>query len=408
MTKTVHRALIGVAAAVLAAGSGLGLAAAPAAAAPVVPVSVALSSGTVAPGASKFSDVVITNDSPGEVAGLRLIVDESAVDQSKITVFHHSDCTTDAAGGFDCPLDVTTLGASQKATFGVSLNSVSKAATGPAGHLDVRVQWSTGGLTRSFPLTVAGHGPDLRMDTPDVPQMLDDNGQIYVGKLGPGDSGALVALFENFGDTAAGDLKLTVTLPAGAIWDDTLIKRFPEDFVGCTFTGRTAKCDFGALILTPESQIVGSWLWSIGFPVKLAPDAKSGVNLRGGTAQIVGTPVAKASADAARKAAAKAPRGLLAETDATLPTEVDGADNSSAFAVLVKTWGEGGGTPPGGGSAGSGSAGGGSGGGGLPITGPVAASVAGAGAVVLAVGTFLVLAARRRRISFAAPGDENR
>jgi uncharacterized membrane protein YgcG len=408
MTKTLHRALIGVAAAALAAGGGVGLAASPASAAPAPHVTVALSSGTVAPGLSKFVDVVITNAGPGEINDLRLVIDQSGLDAAKVSLFELRDCTPAAGGKRACPLDVTTLGAGQKATWNASLNSVSRSATGAAGHLDAHVEWSGGGSAdKSFPLTVGGHGPDLRMDTPDAPQMLDDNGRLYVGKLGPGETGSMIAAFENFGDTPAGDLKLGVTLPAGAAWNAAQIKRFPEDYVGCTFTGRKAACDFGDLVLTPKSQITPDWIWVIGFPITLDATAKSGVNLPGGRASVTGTPVSAAKAALARKAAAHAPRGTLAEANAVLPTEVDGTDNSSGFAVLVKTFGQAGGGTTGGGTSGGGTSGGGAGsdGGGLPVTGPVAASAAGAGVVVLGVGTFLVLAARRRRVSFV-PGDD--
>jgi LPXTG-motif cell wall-anchored protein len=71
--------------------------------------------------------------------------------------------------------------------------------------------------------------------------------------------------------------------------------------------------------------------------------------------------------------------------------DVDASDNTDGFAVLV-----------------AGPAGG-TGGGGedpsLPLTGPVAASVAGAGAVALALGTFLFVSARRRRIVLVTPAD---
>jgi hypothetical protein len=80
----------------------------------------------------------------------------------------------------------------------------------------------------------------------------------------------------------------------------------------------------------------------------------------------------------ARKATLALPKSFHRLTEAQMAAvEVDPSDNTDGFAVLVAG-------RPGGGTGGSG---GGTGeGGGLPITGPVAASVAGAGAVLVAIG----------------------
>lgn len=140
---------------------------------------------------------------------------------------------------------------------------------------------------------------------------------------------------------------------------------------------------------TSEEKFASSFL--VGFPVIVSDKAKGPVTLTGGTWTAAGK--AATPAVAKRKAATTLPEGARSLTKEEIAElDVDASDNNDAFVAIV-----------------GGKAGGGAGGGeddpSLPVTGPVAASAAGAGVLALGVGAFLFFSTRRRRISFAAPSD---
>jgi hypothetical protein len=341
----------------------------------------------------------VINKGPGEVHHPKLVIDTKELDLTRVSLTPLEECDElPEADTVSCPLGIDTLQVGQKAVWSAKLKSVDIATTGVAGTLSVHAEFDGGeSAYQHFLLNVEGDGPDLAISAMDVPLEPTENGDIVTGDLAPGETGLFVAGFANFGTTPAGELKVTTTVPQGASFDQAVVARDPEDFEGCVFTGRTAVCDFGDLVLMPPSQetdtIPSQWL--IGLPVKVDANAKSGVNLTGGVAEVAGKPVAAPVLQLVRKAAAKAPKGMLAD-EPKASVEIDDNDNSDSFAVIVANADGNGG----------GDGGGGTGGGGLPVTGPVAASIGTAGALVIAVGVMLFVVARRRRVVLVTPRDE--
>ena len=90
-------------------------------------------------------------------------------------------------------------------------------------------------------------------------------------------------------------------------------------------------------------------------------------------------------ADARNKATRQAPSWVKIAADQFNPNEVDNKDNTDDFVVFVGTTG--------------------GGGGGLPVTGPKAIVIGGVGAAVLAVGVFLFMSSRRRRVVLVTPAE---
>jgi hypothetical protein len=396
------RHIVRVGAAGLIAAAALAAAAAPAYAA-AVDFGVGFKGTTIAADASgKLGFVNITNYGSTTPAKLNVLFDVTELDESKVTVPEPGDCTF-TAGIANCPVDAAEIpGPGGTVDLPVPLFKQT-GATGAAGQLTVTVvvagDTNKANDSATVDVSVGGHGVDLGVVVPDV-SMLDAD-QIPTGKpIPPGGSSAVLGTIINWGDATATGLHVTVALPKDVTFPDA---------PGCTLSAdkRTVDCVADDLPLTPADRETGGGnetsIVGIIFPVTVSADAKGPVTLTGGEVTVAATGQESLSEAAARTLARKAtqalPKGFhrLTEAQMAAVVEVDASDNTDGFAVLVAG-------QPGGGTGGSG---GGTGeGGGLPVTGPVAASVAGAGAVIIAIGAVLFVVTRRRRVVLVTPADE--
>jgi hypothetical protein len=271
-------------------------------------------------------------------------------------------------------------------------------ATGAAGQLTITVvvagDTNKANDSKTVDVSVGGHGVDLGVVVPDV--TLLDTDEIPTGKpIPPGGSSAVQGIIINQGDATATGLHVTVALPKDVTFPDS---------EGCTLSAdkRAVDCVADDLPLTPavdEPSGDDTSVVAFIFPVTVSADAQGPVTLTGGEATVAATGQETLPEPAARKLARKAalPKGFqrLTAAEAAAAVEVDPSDNTDGFSVLVAA-------KPGGSTGGSGGEGG-----GLPVTGPVAASVAGAGAAVIAIGAVLFVATRRRRVVLVTPADES-
>ncbi|MEV6631440.1 hypothetical protein AB0M54_11885 [Actinoplanes sp. NPDC051470] len=355
------RRLLTGAVALFLAASAVTLTASPASAGPEdeLRVAIELSSGKVVAGGTKQVTFTITNISDDDLWNPVLEFEENSWDHDRITIAIDRE-VCDAGGwiGDGCALTPNPLLPGRSATFTTTITG--GAVPGPAGNLRVlfvyRVGWDPQDFA-TFPLSVeSGPGPDLYAQAADVPAD---------GALEPGQTAPLEAAFANRGNVPATDVKVTATLPAGARF-----RPGKPPVEGCETTARTVTCDFGDAVLPAKSDLI-----PLSFPVRLDDNAKRGVNLKGGKVTITG----RAATPAEVKAA---PRSFP-----TPLADIDLADNDDTFVIVVV---------PGDDESPGGGAGGGDGDDDpvLPITGPGPA--VGAGALLLALGAFLILLGRRR------------
>jgi hypothetical protein len=391
-----HIARVG-AAGLFAAGI-LAAAAVPAYAA-AVDFGVAFKGKTIAADASgKLGFVTIANEGSGTPAKVNVLFDVTKLDQDKVTVPDLGDCTL-AAGVYDCAVPAEAIpGPGGSTDIPVPLVRQT-GATGAAGQLTVSVvvagDTNKANDSTTVDVSVGGHGVDLGLVVPDV-TLLDADGDLTGKPIPPGGSSEVQGLIINWGDTTSTGLHVTLALPKDVT--------FP-DVEGCTVSAdrRSVDCVADDVPLTPVDQESGgddvTSLVIFAFPVTVSADAAGPVTLTGGEATVAATGQESLPEPAARKLARKAvlPKGFhrLTAADAAAAVEVDPSDNTDGFAVLVAG-------KPGGSTGGSGGEGG-----GLPVTGPVAASVAGAGAAVIAIGAVLFVATRRRRVVLVTPADES-
>jgi hypothetical protein len=365
---------------------------------------VGLKTTTIAADANgKLGFVHITNNGSTTPAKVNLIFDVTKLDQSKVVVPEPGDCTY-AAGIADCPVPTDWI-PGPGSTGDVPIPLVKQAgATGAAGQLTITVvvagDTNKANDSKTVDVSVGGHGVDLGVVVPDV--TLLDTDEIPTGKpIPPGGSSAVQGIIINQGDATATGLHVTVALPKDVTFPDS---------EGCTLSAdkRAVDCVADDLPLTPavdEPSGDDTSVVAFIFPVTVSADAQGPVTLTGGEATVAATGQESLPAEAARKLARRAnldlPKGFHRATKAQLAVvDVDASDNTDGFAVLVAG-------KPGGSTGGSTGGNGGGTGGGLPVTGPVAASVAGAGAVAIAIGAFLFVVTRRRRVVLVTPADEN-
>lgn len=271
-------------------------------------------------------------------------------------------------------------------------------ATGSAGKLTITVvvegDSNKTNDSKTVDVIVGDSGVDLRVIAPDVTG-VDADGNVTEKGVEPGAVSYVFGYVYNQGDKIADGVKVSVTLPEQTT--------FAEQEEGCEYTAdnRTVTCDYDQFELIPadadDTENGANSSARFYFPVQVSEDAEGPVTLNGG--EFTATALEQAAVPSARARSAKRtsvrPANASELTAAEAALDVDATDNTDAYAVLV--------AGPAGGNGGSA---GGDEEPGLPVTGPVAASVAGAGVVVLALGAFLFIAARRRRIVLVTPGDE--
>ena len=378
----------------LAAGT-LALAAAPAFAADV-DFGLSLKGTTIAVGASsKPATVGFTNNGTSTPKEVGVLFDATELDESKVKV-DLGDCTfTD--GIAECVLDGSAIpGPGETADLDIPLIKQT-GATGAAGKLTVTIKvdgdTNKANDSKTVDVTVGGSGVDLRVLAPDV-TAVDADGEFTGKAIPPGGSSVVEGYLANHGDTVATGFKVTFSLPKDVV--------FAEQFEDCDYSSdkRTVTCTADVPLIPVDVDTdsdKGISALVIDFPVTVSKDAKGPVSLKGGSFAAAAT--GQESGDVrslAKRAAPALPAMATALTAAEADKlDVDATDNTDDFAVLVAG-------PAGGQGGGSGD----EDGGGLPVTGPVAASVGGAGLAVIVVGAMLFFSARRRRIVLVTPGDE--
>ena len=381
----------------LAAGT-LALAAAPAFAADV-DFGLSLKGTTIAVGASgKPATLTFTNNGTSKPKEVGVLFDATKLDDSKVKL-DLGDCTlTD--GIADCVIDGSAIpGPGESSDLDLPLIKQT-GATGAAGKLTVtlKVDGDTNKAndSKTVDVTVGGSGVDLRVLAPDV-TAVDGDGEFTGKAIPPGGSSVVEGYVANHGDKIATGFTFTLVLPKDV--------SFAEKFDGCDYSanGLSATCDLSTTALIPadldtdESDGISAVAFHL--PVTVSKDAKGPVSLSGGSfaATAVGQQDVPDLRSLAKKAAPKLPAMATALTAAQADEfDVDATDNSDGFAVLVAG-------PSNGQGGGSGD---GEDGGGLPVTGPVAGTIGGAGLAVIVAGAVLFFSARRRRVVLVTPGDE--
>ncbi|MFI5494782.1 hypothetical protein [Actinoplanes sp. NPDC051859] len=378
----------------------------------------------------KVIKATIKNHGPNTAVGTVIVFDSQRLISSKVKleVLDAELCEVrgakfaciigDIASGvsLDLPITLTRLGGTGNA--GKLVAAVAHEGKDPNEENDA----TNGGVD----VEVGVSGPDLYAQADDVE--VDANGAKKL--VAPGGIGKVNFEVGNQGDVAVDGVTFELKLPEHVT--------FAGELDGCTYDAAktVATCKYDKLPLAPADQDKnpGDNVYSAikGFhTVKVAENAPSPKDLTGTMkvdAILAAAPAVEAPA--APKAIAELPEGLVGEKAEEAPAdkaaqspivkpgktapEVDKSDNSDQFVVFVGKTNGGGGSdkpvadkPVADKPAGTDNqAGGSTDGGGLPVTGAKAGLIGGAGLAVVAVGGFLMISARRRRVVLVTPGDE--
>jgi hypothetical protein len=384
------------AAGLLTAGA-LTLTATPALAADV-DFGVEIKGTTLADGAyAKQAPVTFSNHGttkPSEVR-IKVSADADLRGNAEVDLYGNASprpCELDEQGRADCLLDKSLIPAPGGS---VDLNAYIRkigSASGKAGTLTVSVEVAGDSNKENDSDTVdvtfsETKGVDLNVFAADV--TLYDVDEHHTGKpIPPGGKSVAEAFVYNFGDQTADGWTAVGKLPEGVTFLDQRAE-------GCDFSAdrRSVRCEVTAdlLDLPPMTAAV------VQLGVVVSPDVKGPVSLPGGE----WTVGARAVVDAARARIAgkqTVPDYVsLVDPAEVARLDLDPADNVDGFAVIV--------AGPAGGSGGG--AGGDDDEPGLPVTGPVAGTIAGAGGAALIAGAVLFLVSRRRRVVLVTPDDGN-
>ena len=339
----------------------------------------------------------ITNHGTTTPEQVNVRFDATELDSSKVEL-DLGACTVEDGIG-DCALDEESIpGPGETTETDIPLVLKPGASDdGPASLGKLTITISVEGDTnqandsRTVDVKLAGSGGDLRVLAYDV-TAVDDEFQPTGKPLQPGETSFAYAYVANHGDRATQGIKVVVALPEGrhlrrrGEW-----LRVQREQAARPPAPRTRR------VLQPWDQDdtgnKENSSASIAFRVTVDEDATGPATLTGGEWTVSALGLVRPSARMAREVAHDLPEFVKPGCgDHEDEVEVDATDNSDDFAVLVAgpTGGSGGGEDEPG----------------LPVTGPVAASVAGAGAAVLALGVVLFVASRRRRVVLVTPGDE--
>ncbi|GIJ27781.1 hypothetical protein Vqi01_29430 [Micromonospora qiuiae] len=248
-------------------------------------------------------------------------------------------------------------------------------------RVSASMSWGEGKPVESskwFTLNVVDYPEaDLSVVAPDVTRSVPINpGRIEpAGPLTPGKAGAVYYMVANHGRKAVSGIKVTLRLPEGVAFIQ------PEEACEIDSGGRTAICTYDTLALVPaDEENHNEDLYSavqLSSLIKVPADTRAPVTLKGGVVQVEGL-----TERAEPRSAAKRTR-LPANAVAVPAADVDASDNQDGFAVVIAAL-------PSDGDDGGG------GGGGLPVTGPPAGLITGAGLAMLAGGGIMLFLARRR------------
>ncbi|GAB3854056.1 hypothetical protein GCM10029963_46420 [Micromonospora andamanensis] len=240
--------------------------------------------------------------------------------------------------------------------------------------------------SREFTVTLVDDAEaDLSVVAPDVKQSVrvGAGGRLETtGTLNPGETGAVRYRIANHGVKAVSGVTVTLGLPEGVTFTQ------PPQECAVGDDGRSAVCTYDSLALAPPGENsepdddVHSAVELYNL-VTVPADSKAPVTLAGGTVQVEGLTDGISARSAPERTV------LPANAVAVPAADVDASDNQDGYAVVVaaKKDDDNGG------------------GGGLPVTGPQAGLIAGAGLAMVAAGIVLLLARRRRSVAFVSGDD---
>jgi hypothetical protein len=392
---------------VLAAGA-LGAVATPALAADV-DFGLDLAGSTIAADAiGKWPRAHITNYGTTKPASFVVLFDTTKLDPSKVAADPTEFCSTED-GVVSCTVDRYVPVPGGTTRVAIPLLKVD-GATGAAGKLTVTIKAEGDTVeandSRTVDVTIGGHGADISVYASDV-TWQNENGTFTDDPVPPGKAAPMVALIVNQGDMIASGVRVKVRLPEQTTFTE-------RQYTGCVLSGdrRTADCELKQFPLSPQRELedpVGSGMF-FSFEVRVSPDAKGPVTLKGGT--VTASAIEQYGVSAAQRSpAAELPDYVSWATAAELAEiDADPTDNTDKFVVFA-------GAPEGGndgdGDSGDGDGGNGGGddgsggqGGGLPVTGPTSFVLGVAGLTAVVLGLVLFLVSRRRRVVVVTPGDE--
>ncbi|MGC5051386.1 hypothetical protein ACLQ2S_08050 [Micromonospora sp. DT48] len=305
-------------------------------------------------------------------------------------------CDGDSAGWY-CRSDAVSAPQLRPAPGGtvdypisVSTGSVKEPFEGKI-QIEIYMIWGENGKriteTREFTVSLVDDAEaDLWVVAPDVKQSVrvGAGGRLEnTGTLNPGETGAVRYRIVNHGVKPVSGVTVTLRLP-----ENVTFTRPPQECV-IDDDGRSAVCTYDSLALVPPNRN-SEPDWDVHSAVELynlvtvPADVKAPVTLAGGSVQVEGL------SDGIGARSAPERTVLPANAVAVPAADVDASDNKDGYAVVVA-------------AAESGNGGG--DGGGLPVTGPQAGLIAGAGLVMVAGGIALLLARRRRPVAFVSGED---
>jgi hypothetical protein len=386
------------AAGLLAAGA-LAFTATPALAADV-DFAVDIKGTTFALGANvKRAPVTISNHGSTKPSEVRIKVSADADLRGNAAVDLYGNasprpCELDEQGRADCLLDKSLIPAPGSSVDLYAYIRKIGSPTGKAGELTVSVEVAGDSDEKNDSDTVdvtftENKGVDLTVLADDV--SLYDVDEHHTGKpIPPGGKSVAEAFVYNFGDQTADGITAVGKLPEGVTFVD-------QQADGCDFSAdrRSVRCNVlnGQFPLPPVTGAV------VQLDVIVGQDVKGPVSLQDGSWTFVASEIVE-PAGARITTTRKAPPNYISLVDPgeIARMDIDPADNVDGFAVIVAG-------PAGGSGGGTGGGTGGDDDPGLPVTGPVAGTIAGAGGAVLVVGAVMFVMSRRRRVVLVTPGD---
>ena len=327
---------------------------------------------TIAPGADgKFAAVSLTNAGPSAATGIVVTLDVSDLKTDKVTILESGCKPVDENGQILCYIeDDAPIASGEDIDWLFPLLKV-PGATGTAGSITASIAHdgtdpNKANNSVTVNVSVGEPGADLAVWAPDVYQWSEEDDFFSTTPIAPGGTSQVYIEVANLGDAIAKGIAIVVKLPEHV----TLTEPEPD----CEFSAdlRTATCEYDRDLVpltyaTNETDFWDAFSWAI----KVSEDAPAPVTLTGGVATV-------AAVDEAPVEVRPTARTMTTFEVPEKFKDVDPSDNSDEFGVFVAAAG--------------------GEGGGLPLTGVRTGVIAGGGALVLALGAFLVVAARRRKV----------
>lgn len=325
--------------------------------------------------------MTVTNHGTTTPKKISLALDTSAIDESRATIITPRSCVASDTG-FECGIpdgSGTYPGPGESMTQNVVFWGPGDSAPGAVGDLRVTMTTDEDTDTASVPVVMpALRSPVLQAYPVTVTQIKSS---VYTGRpIPPGGKSIAYVEIYNRGARSAVGVRTVGRLPKG-------VRFVPDGLDNCEFTPdkRTATCVWaGDREYTLVPQVIDETMdqfessTRVEIPIVVDKDAKGPAKLTGGEWEFapIATEEPELDADA---------RQTLVWTAPAQDEPAPKPDDHIKYDVLI-----------GAAATGDGS-GGGSGEPSLPITGPGSAAAAGSGAALVAFGTFLLFALRRRR-----------